>query len=219
MKTNVLLLALLLVQGVSWAQDGTKFFSLGLRAGANLSQVRGNDLSLGNNASTWQLSDKSNRVWGATGGIFMRIGRTFYVQPEIMFSQKGGQFSLYDGSATTTKSFKMSNIDFPLMFGVKIARFLRINAGPVAAFNIGNSGNLEDAFNDYTNEDTFDDAFRRASLGYQAGIGIDVGKLNFDLRYEGNLTDVVKLKLDNPQAQAQFERKLNLLQATIGFAF
>ncbi len=219
MKTKALLCALLFMQGVSFAQDGTKFFSLGLRAGANLSQFRGNDLSLSNADATWQLSDNSNRVWGATGGIFMRIGRTFYVQPEIMFSQKGGQFSLFDGNATNTKSFKMTNVDFPVMFGVKIARVLRINAGPVAAFNIGHNGDLEEAFEDYTNEDDFDSAFRRAALGYQAGIGIDLGKLNFDIRYEGNLTDVMKLQLRNPQAQAQFERKLNLLQATIGVAF
>ena len=219
MKTNVLLLTLLLMTGVASAQDGTKFFSLGLRAGANLSQFRGDDLSLSNDEGVFQLKDNSNRVWGATGGIFMRIGRTFYVQPEIMFSQKGGQFSLYDGMATNTKTFKMTNLDLPVMFGVKIARFLRVNAGPVAVFNIGYNGDLEDAFNDYTNEDNFDSAFRRAALGYQAGIGLDFGKLNFDVRYEGNVTDVFNLKLNNPQAQSQFERKGNLLQATIGVAF
>ncbi|AEI47805.1 porin family protein [Runella slithyformis] len=219
MKTNVLLLTLLMITGAVSAQNGTKFFSLGLRAGANLSQFSGNDLSLSNDGGVFQLKDNSNRVWGATGGIFMRIGRTFYVQPEIMFSQKGGQFSLYDGTATNTRSFKMSNLDLPVMFGVKIARFLRINAGPVAAFNVGHNGDLEDAFNDYTNEDNFDSAFRRAALGYQAGIGLDFGKLNFDIRYEGNVTDVFNLKLNNPQAQSQFERKSNLLQATIGVAF
>ncbi len=220
MKTKVLLLALLLVQGLSYAQSEPKFFSLGLRAGANLSQFKGNDLSLNSSEGSFQLTDNSNRVWGATGGIFMRFGRTFFIQPEIMLSQKGGRFSVFEGtSGKAEKSFKMTNIDFPVMFGVKIARFLRINAGPVAAFNLGRDGDLEEAFEDYTNEKDFDSAFRRAALGYQAGIGLDFGKLNFDLRYEGNLTDVVKLQLSNPQAQAQFDRKMNLVQATLGFAF
>ena len=219
MKAKLFCIALFLGTTLAHGQKSDKFFSLGLRVGANLSQFQGQDLSLGSQAKPWQLTDNSNRVYGAVGGIFMRIGRTFFIQPEILLSQKGGQFSLLDDKAQSSKSFKVTNIDFPVMIGVKIARFLRINAGPVASFNVGNEGDLGAAFKDYTSERNFEDAFRRTALGYQAGIGLDFGKLNFDLRYEGNITDVFKLQLDNPQAQAQFERKLNLLQATIGVAF
>ena len=219
MKIKFLLIVLVLGGSLVQAQDKPKMFSFGIRVGANLSQFKGNDLSLGSNAQPWKITDNSNRVYGAVGGIFMRIGRRFFVQPEIILSQKGGQFSLIDNKVEGNRSFKMTNIDFPVMFGVKIARVLRINAGPVVAFNVGNSGNLGDAFKDYSNERNFEDAFRRAAVGYQAGIGLDFGKLNFDIRYEGNLTEVFNLKLDNPAAQAQFDRKLNLLQATIGVAF
>ena len=219
MKIKFLVIVLVLGSSLVQAQDKPKMFSFGIRVGANLSQFKGNDLSLGSNAQPWKITDNSNRVYGAVGGIFMRIGRRFFVQPEIILSQKGGQFSLIDNKVEGNRSFKMTNIDFPVMFGVKIARVLRINAGPVVAFNVGNSGNLGDAFKDYSNERNFEDAFRRAAVGYQAGIGLDFGKLNFDIRYEGNLTEVFNLKLDNPAAQAQFDRKLNLLQATIGVAF
>lgn len=219
MKLKLVCIVLLLGIAPAFAQKEGKFFSVGLRAGVNLSQFRGNDLSLGSSTKPWQLSDNSNRVYGATGGIFMRIGRTFYVQPEIMFSQKGGEFSLIDDKAQTSKSFKLTNIDFPVLLGVKIANVLRINAGPVASFNVSNSGSLRQAVDSYTGEATFNDAFKRSALGYQAGIGIDLGKLNIDLRYEGNLTEVVNLKITNPQTQAQFSRKLNLLQATVGVVF
>lgn len=220
MKKKLVLIALLLTTVILvQAQDQPKMFSFGIRVGANLSQFKGNDLSLGSNAQPWKITDNSNRVYGAVGGIFMRIGRRFFIQPELILSQKGGQFSLLDDKAETKRSFKLTNIDVPVMFGVKIARVLRINAGPVVAFNVGNSGDLGEAFKDYTSERNFEDAFRRAAVGYQAGIGLDFGKLNFDLRYEGNLTEVFNLKLDNPLAQAQFDRKVNLLQATIGVAF
>ena len=219
MKTKILMVALLLSGVAGYAQKKDKLFSLGLRVGANLSQFRGNDLSLGSQQKPWQLSDNNTRIYGAAGGIFMRIGRTFFIQPEIILSQKGGEFSVIDDKAQTQRSFKMTNIDFPLLFGVKIARVLRINVGPVAAFNVGNSGDLGEAFKDYTSERNFEDAFRRASLGYQAGIGLDFGKLNFDFRYEGNLTDVVNLKIADANVQRQFDRKLNLFQATVGVAF
>ena len=219
MKTKILLVVLLLSGVASYAQKKDKVFNLGLRLGANLSQFQGNDLSLGSPEKPWQLSDNSGRIYGAAGGIFMRIGRTFFIQPEIVLSQKGGQFSVLDDKAQTTRSFKMTNIDFPLLFGVKIAKVLRINLGPVAAFNVGNSGDLGAAFKDYASERNFEDAFRRASLGYQAGIGLDFGKLNFDVRYEGNLTEVVNLQITDASVQRQFDRKLNLVQATIGFAF
>jgi len=219
MKTKILLVALLLSGVAGYAQKKDKVFSLGFRVGANLSQFQGNDLSLGTEQKPWQLSDKGNRIYGAAGGIFMRIGRTFFIQPEIMLSQKGGEFSVLDDKAQTQRSFKMTNIDFPLLFGVKIARVFRVNVGPVVAFNVGNSGDLGVAFKDYTSERNFEDAFRRSSIGYQAGIGLDFGKLNFDLRYEGNLTEVVNLQITDANVQRQFDRKLNLFQATVGLAF
>ncbi|MNL80333.1 hypothetical protein D3C87_2071560 [compost metagenome] len=49
--------------------------------------------------------------------------------------------------------------------------------------------------------------FDKSNIGYQVGAGIDVGKLTFDLRYEGGLSSVSK----------QFKSRPNSFQASVGF--
>lgn len=56
-------------------------------------------------------------------------------------------------------------------------------------------------------------------LGYQAGVGFDIGKLNIDLRYEGNVNDVVNVKFTDANTASKFAAKGNSLQATLGFNF
>jgi hypothetical protein len=54
-------------------------------------------------------------------------------------------------------------------------------AGPIASFNIDSS--LKDAGK--TVEDT---DFKKATLGYQTGVGVDLGNLSFEGKYEGGLS-------------------------------
>ncbi|MBC7893747.1 MAG: outer membrane beta-barrel protein, partial [Sphingobacteriaceae bacterium] len=142
-----------------------------------------------------------------------------FLQPEIMFSQKGGRY-MVGGSGGTVNSrevdIKFSNIDFPLLVGVRLGGIFRINAGPVISFRTSDNGNLGDTFDQYTSDR---DYFRKGLIGYQAGIGLDLGKLVFDVRYEGNVRDAIRIDFVNPSNQGQFLSKSNLWQATIGFKF
>lgn len=111
---------------------------------------------------------------------------------------------------------KFSNIDIPLLLGVRIGKTFRINAGPMATFRLSNRP-LSDAFGEFigASEDFYDN---RTTFGYQAGIGFDFGRLSLDARYEGNFNDVVSINYGNSQTATQFGRKSNLWQATLGFA-
>lgn len=198
----------------------TKGFTAGLRLGTNLSQVRGNDLSFTSGNTVFNFRNNENRAFGFTGGIFLRFGRTVFLQPEILISQKGGKYDLItdNGNNTKTIDFRMTNLDLPLLLGVKLGNVFRINAGPIATFNIANDGRLGDAIEDARGE-TAERIYNKAIFGYQAGVGFDIGQLNFDVRYEGNVNDIIDVKYKNAETASKFAAKGNSFQATIGFHF
>lgn len=200
------------------AQD--KLFTVGLRAGVNLSQVSGNDLSLASGGKNFSFKSNDTRAYGFVGGIFMRFGRKVFIQPEILLSQKGGKFDVFEDGKSNGRSvdLKLTNIDLPILVGVKIGNVLRINAGPVATFRLSDNGNIGDSIKEYQGQNATE-IFRDAVLGYQAGLGFDIGKLNIDLRYEGNVNDVVNVKFSDVNTASKFAAKGNSLQATVGFNF
>ncbi|GAB3507459.1 porin family protein [Emticicia fontis] len=218
MKKITTLAIVFLISVSAFAQ--TKSFTAGLRLGTNLSQVRGNDLSFTSGNTVFNFRNNENRAFGFVGGAFFRFGKTVFLQPEILVSQKGGKYDLItdNGNNTKTIDFRMTNLDVPLLLGVKLGQVLRINAGPVATFNIGNNGKLGDAIRDARGESA-EQIYNKAVFGYQAGVGFDFGQLNFDVRYEGNVNDVIDVKYKNAETASKFAAKGNSFQATIGFHF
>ena len=218
MKKIITLAIVSLISVSAFAQ--TKGFTAGLRLGTNLSQVRGNDLSMTSGNTVFNFRHNENRAFGFVGGVFMRFGRTVFLQPEILVSQKGGKYDLIsdNGNNTKTIDFRMTNLDLPLLVGVKVGDVLRINAGPIATFNIGNDGRLGDAIEDARGE-TPEQVYKKAVFGYQAGVGFDIGQINFDVRYEGNVNDIIDVKYKNAETASKFAAKGNSFQATIGFHF
>lgn len=202
----------------SFAQQ--KLFTVGLRAGVNLSQVAGNDLSLSSGGKNFSFRNNDTRAYGFVGGIFMRFGKKVFIQPEILLSQKGGKFDIFEDGKSNGKKvdFNLTNLDLPVLVGVKIGNVLRINAGPVATFRLSDSGNLGDSIKEYQGQSA-NEVFKEVILGYQAGVGFDIGKLNIDLRYEGNVNDVVNVKFKDASTASKFAAKGNSLQATLGFNF
>ena len=111
-----LLLTLLIAFSCTMTFAQQKLFTVGLRAGVNLSQISGNDLSLSSGGKNFSFKANDTRAYGFVGGIFMRFGKTFFIQPEILLSQKGGKFDVFeDGKANgRTIDLKLTNIDFPI---------------------------------------------------------------------------------------------------------
>src|SRR5690606_16568211 len=105
-------------------------------------------------------------------------GNSIYLQPEVLYTNTGGEFKEDQGSTSVTYEATFNRMDVPIMFGFKLANFFRIQAGPVASFlldkdvsNNVNSGKMPD--------------YKKSTLAYQAGIGLDVGNMILDLKYEG----------------------------------
>jgi hypothetical protein len=219
-RTNLFFWASLLVAVLApdFTQAQGDLFAFGIKGGVNLARFRGDQYNF-SSGQAFLRSVNKDQV-GAIGGVFFRFGSKFFVQPEAVLSQKGGKFQiLRDNQGVNDPrdlDVRFTNLDVPVLVGIRIGEVLRLNLGPVASLRLSDNGNLKDTFNQYSGQ-SVDQVFRQAVLGYQAGIGLDFGKLNFDVRYEGNLTDAVRVQFNNATTQAQFNRKLNLWQATLGF--
>lgn len=141
-------------------------------------------------------------------GVFARIGLGgFLIQPELLFTQTGGEFVSNDLGSNGSERFKanFNRLDIPVMVGVKMFKLFRLQAGPVASINVDSS--LENSIGTVTDVD-----FKRATLGYQAGLGVDIGNLYLDARYEGGLS-----KVTGQIAGFNTDNRLNQWILSVGF--
>jgi len=212
-----ILLAILFLSVVeAQAQFNRKLIFVGVRAGANFSQLKTNDVNVtrpGSSALDFLRNNATNRT-GYVVGAYARIGRKFYLQPELLLSSKGGTIEILKNGVTqpVNVDVKFSQIDIPILIGMKIGP-LRINAGPMASLNVTQGAALGDALKTYTSQN-INKTIEQATFGYQAGVGLSIRSFNIDLRYESGLSDISKLNLQN---NAQFSSKVSLWQLTAGF--
>jgi Outer membrane protein beta-barrel domain len=199
-KQIILLFILVIFKGnMSLAQ-----FSLGIRGGVNFSQLKtDNTQSVGAN-----LQQSLDTKTGYAGGVYARIGSKLFIQPELIFSAKGGSVNILKNGTSQTVAIDYTNFDVPLLIGYKFGP-IRLNAGPMASFTVSNNG-LDEALKSVSSN--LGESFKKASYGYQAGGGVDIGSLSLDLRYEGSLSEVSALSSSN----INFSQKGNLWQLTLG---
>lgn len=174
MKKIKALIFLMMLASMGYAQN----FAVGPKFGLSSSQFELKD----SNYST------GNSEFGYHVGIFGRIGSAgFYVQPEVLFTQTKGTFSFV--SATTSGTSKLdanfNRLDVPILLGIKMLRIFRLQAGPIASFNI--NSDLKNAAGIVQSVD-----YKQATMGYQAGLGLDIGNLIIDAKYESAIGNVIE---------------------------
>lgn len=230
--TKLACLCLLCVVGITSAQAQKKGFAFGIKGGVNLSRLTMGDVfttrydASGNPYLGYDgkevrdnLKQSFNTRTGAVGGIYARFGRTLFIQPEVLVSTKGGSFDIIqkdqETPVTKTVNIKYSNIDVPLLIGLKGGP-IRILAGPVTSFRIGDNQRLRDAFQQYTSN--LNDAFAQATFGYQLGAGLDIGSISLDIRKEGSFTNLASFQIDGKpvDGNATVKQKVTSWQVTLG---
>ncbi len=172
MKKLVLVLLVSLGSLTAYAQKN----GFGLKGGLSSTQV---------NFEGGQLVP-SDAQMGYHLGVFARFGGIgFFVQPELLFTQTSGQFMQelppFSSGSPVQYEAKFNRLDVPVMAGFRILKIIRVMAGPIASFNIDSS--LKEAGTTVQNID-----FKKATLGYQTGVGVDLGNLTFEGKYEGGLS-------------------------------
>jgi len=193
MKKLILSFALLAFALTGYSQG----FSLGPKVG--LSQTK---LDLKSD----QFKNGESK-FGYHVGIFARIDLGgLYLQPEVLYTQTQGQFS-FDGNDQPIKEYEadFNRVDIPVMLGFKMFNFLRIQAGPIASINVNSE--IRDAANTVQDVD-----FKNATLGYQAGLGLDIGNMIIDAKYESSLD-----KFSGNVGNFSTDQRLNQWILSVGF--
>lgn len=177
-------------------------FSLGLKGGVNFSHLSVNNGQI----------DASD-IAGYQVGIWARIGKGFYVQPEVYLGSSGSdfdfQYNQQNQTVTEGGKVRFTTLNVPLLFGRSfgLSKFnFRLMAGPMYSYVLDKdqkiSQNVKNAYQNFGN-------YRNSTLGYQAGAGVDVFKFSVDLRYEGGLTEI------NPA----FGQRQNVWHLSLGYKF
>ena len=172
---------------------------VGIKAGLSSTQV---------NFEGGQLVP-SDAQMGYHLGVFARFGGVgFFVQPEVLFTQTRGQFveiSSLSSVPPINYEAKFNRLDVPVMAGFRMLKIIRVMAGPIASFNIDSS--LKEAGTTVQNID-----FKKATLGYQTGVGVDLGNLSIEGKYEGGLS-----KFTDKIGSFTTDNRLNQWVLSVGF--
>lgn len=203
------------------AQD-FPFIDVGIKAGANA--YFQNNFPSG--------FERDNFKFGYVGGFFARFKLPLiglYVQPEAVISQSGGSFKgtdqlLQAGTLNYEGNLTLTTLDFPVLIGQRFGTsFLafRVNAGPVfstvlsAKQDLTTTGNLPGTgmVNQKDENQDVKDDINSFLVALQAGVGIDISKINIDLRYQLGFTKLAK------NAGTNNEQKTSAIQLTVGFKF
>ena len=124
----------------------------------------------------------SEANYGGHLGFFIQAKMgNFLLQPEILFNTNVMDYNVkdFETGEVFTKTESFQTLDLPIMMGIKLWKF-RLTGGPVAHLHLDSTSELFDI-------EGYDQKFEDMTWGYQAGVGLDIWKLMFDLRYEGNM--------------------------------
>ncbi len=187
----------LIISFLAFAQIAqAQLLKFGLRAGVSSTDLSADDLLITNADAFQDLKIKAGdaRV-GIHGGIFARINipvLPIYIQPELLFSSVGGEYQVTSvvndvDAQTSVKDVKFSRLDIPALLGTKFGP-LRLNAGPIFTFILNEDNGFADAVREASQITNAEQDNKGATVGYQAGVGLDLWKLALDVKYEGNLS-------------------------------
>ena len=223
MKKTLLLAIVALLPAVSFAQ-----FQIGIKGGVNLSQLKFGEfvttrlnangspaVSVSGQVIRDNLRESLDSKTGTSFGIYTRFGKNLYIQPELLYSTKAGSFDIVRPDGTQTVHVTTTSFDVPILLGLKGGP-LRVVAGPVLSFKVGDNQNLRDALNQYR-AGSLNDAWAKAYYGYQLGAGLDLGRLGIDVRREGSISDIAAVNLGPSGSSQQFSQKIRSWQITLAY--
>jgi len=169
-KNLFIIASMFFIVGTVSAQE----FSIGPKVGLSQGnvEVNGNGFSKGNSKMGYHV------------GLFARLGgNALYLQPEVLYTNTGGEFKEVQGTDEVNYEVTFNRLDVPVLVGLKLGNTFRIQAGPVASFVVNS-----DVTRDVGNAALPD--YKKSTLAYQVGVGLDIGNMILDLKYEGPLGNV-----------------------------
>ncbi len=163
MKKSLLAVVLAVSCATTFAQSDSGF---GIKAGLN---YNGNGDYL---ESALAATEDPDRNVGFHFGVFYKLGGgKIFVKPELVYTKTKSDYS--DGD------FDLSKIDLPALVGIKIIGPLHLFAGPDFQYILNTEFDgidIDDIENDFT-------------VGMHIGVGVNLGRIGADIRYERGLSE------------------------------
>ena len=206
MKTkNLVLLATILFLSVTLNAQ----FKIGIRAG-----ISSSDIKLKNYKTDQYELEYSKGNYGYHFGIISQLKiAKLYLQPELLFSTAKSDIAykdLLDPKNNKIGRQNFNKIDIPVIVGFKVAIF-KLQAGPVATFILNTKSDL-------LKEKKIEQNLKGATIGYQAGIGVELSSLLLDVKYEGNLSKLGS-SMERNGTKVNFDQRMSQFLFSIGYLF
>ncbi len=176
----ILILLLTISIAVNAQNDRAEFgIKIGLQ---NHNFITPETISLNNSSELIEMSI-GDIDYGFHAGFYARFKfLKLYWEPSLLLNSQGITYLVKetDNSVIEVKEY-YQDLDLPLLVGFKVA-FVKFHVGPVAHIHLNSTSELFDV-------EGYEQKFKNATFGYQAGFGLDLSKLRLSLNYEGNFTN------------------------------
>ena len=182
--------------------------SFGIRGGFNNSNVKLSDYS----TSSFEI-DYGKANYGYHFGVMGQLKLLgAFIQPELLFTTTKNSLAFKDHlrNMTTYGDVRYHRLDLPVMLGVKFGP-LKLQAGPIASV-------LLNSKSDVLKQAGVQQNLNSATVGFQAGIGLELSSLLLDLKYEGNLSKLGDGMVINGTT-VNFDQRVNQIILSIGYLF
>ncbi len=199
------------VFALTTAQAATPL-SFGIRAGIQTQSMK-------MRGESWHDLSKSNNFGYQVGAMFQVPLGPIYLQPELVYSS--ARFRLHGdlmnpdntlAEENASAKYSVNTVQFPVLFGIKVL-FLRIFAGP--SFNL-----MTDTSNKSGRKGvSFNSDVSKSAVAFQWGAGVDFGKFNVDIRYDGQFKKPVQTFTFGKSYTESVKTRMNNWQINFGYFF
>lgn len=178
MRKTIALIVLLSSVTVAFSQA-----RFGIRAGISTTDIEVSQLPIvtSTSASDFNLAVQ-DASYGVHAGLFAKfpLSDFLFLQPEVVFNSNRVDFQRDDIDEVFSERYQY--LDIPVMVGVKLGP-LKPQIGLVGHVFLNSSTEDDFRLEDYQQD------FQDLTLGWQGGLGIEIGKIFLDFKYEGNFTN------------------------------
>lgn len=165
--------------------------SFGVKAGLNY----GDNGKIEFSDATNVVEDTESRV-GYHLGVYYKAGLGgFYLKPELLYTETK---SIYDYNDENAK-YSVQKLDLPVLLGIGVIGPLDVFAGPSFQYILDNE--LEGV--------TIGDVENEFTVGVQFGVGVELGGVALDVRYERGLSENSAELLDVDDNEGRIDTRPN----------
>lgn len=164
---NVFLVVFMLTAAIGFSQSGSGF---GIKGGLNYGSTGDFQNEIADN-----IEDPDSKI-GYHLGLYAKADLgLLYIRPEVIYTNLNSEYSVGD--------LEVKKLDVPLLVGVNVIGPLHVFAGPSLQYILDTDFETDNV--DFDLGDAQDDF----TVGAQFGVGLNLGRLGVDLRYERGFND------------------------------